>query len=149
MTLEKLENEMREALKAGNKVRRTVIGEMVTAVQKASTSGKKRVEITENLVDETLQKVQKTYQEMVDTCPAERAELLEDYKTQLEIVKEFAPQLITDEAVIMEMITKAMSATGLAMTKKNRGAIMKIVAPAVKGKADMKVVNKLVGEMLV
>lgn len=149
MTLEKLENEMREALKAGNKVRRTVIGEMVTAVQKASTSGKKRVEITENLVDETLQKVQKTYQEMVDTCPAERAELLEDYKTQLEIVKEFAPQLVTDEAVIMEMITKAMSATGLAMTKKNRGAIMKVVAPAVKGKADMKVVNKLVGEMLV
>jgi uncharacterized protein YqeY len=33
-------------------------------------------------------------------------------------------------------------------TKNNKGKIMKIIAPIFKGKADMKIVNQVIGEML-
>ena len=35
------------------------------------------------------------------------------------------------------------------MTKANRGAIMKTVMPILKGKVDMKIANKVIGDNLV
>lgn len=148
MKLEILENEKHKALKQGDKVRNTVIGEMIDAIQKASMAGKTRVEITDELVDEALLKVQKTYQEMIDTCPNERANLRATYQTQLDIVNEFAPKLETDEGFIRARIQGEVFSTGMAFTKKNRGAIMKLIVPIFKGKADMKIVSKVLEGML-
>jgi uncharacterized protein YqeY len=63
------------------------------------------------------------------------------------IVAEFAPTLITDEAEIKLMILDLVNSE-MAFTKANRGKIMKIIAPVCKGKADMGVVNKVLGGML-
>ena len=64
------------------------------------------------------------------------------------IVKEYAPQLITDETKIKGIILDVLS-NEYALEKKNRGQIMKIVMPALKGKVDMAIANKVIGSMLV
>ena len=46
------------------------------------------------------------------------------------------------------MITSIVP-TGTAFVKKDRGIIMKTIAPHFKGKADMKIVNQVLNEMLV
>jgi uncharacterized protein YqeY len=67
----------------------------------------------------------------------------------MEIVSEFAPTLITDETEIRYLILDIISINNdVELTKANRGYIMKIVAPILKGKADMGMVSKVVGGML-
>ena len=149
MTLEKLQSEMIQAMKNKDKFRKSVLSGLVDAVKKASMTNKGRVEITEQLVDETLLKYKKMVQEMIDTCPADRTETLAEYKEQMAIVAEFAPTLITDEAEIRYLILDITSINNdVEFTKANRGYIMKIVAPVLKGKADMGVVSKVLGGML-
>ena len=146
MTLEKLQSEMIQAMKNKDKVRKSVLSGMIDSVKKASMTNNGRIEITEKLVDEVLLKYQKMVQEQIDTCPTDRTETLEEYKAQMAIVTEFAPTLITDENEIRNMILNVVY--GIEFTKSNRGKIMKIIAPMFKGKADMSVVNKVVGVML-
>ena len=145
---EQIKADMTSALREGNKLKRLVLSDMVSTIDKVSTSGKTRVEITDAFVNETLIKYKKTIQEMVDTCPADRVETLEEYKAQMTIISEFAPVLLTDEATILEMITGALAENSIEPLKKNKGAVMKTVMPMFKGKADMSVVNKVIGELL-
>lgn len=148
MKLEVLQKEKVNAMKNKDEKRKAVLSEMIDMVQKASITAKGRVEITEQLVDETLIKYQKMTQEMIDTCPASRTDKLAEYETAMVIVKEYAPQLITDEAEIKGMILDVLN-NEYALEKKNRGQIMKIVMPVLKGKVDMAVANKVIGTMLV
>jgi len=147
MTLEILQSEMIQAMKNKDKTRKSVLSSLVDAVKKASMTNKGRIEITEQLVDETLLKYKKMVQEMIDTCPIDRAETLEEYKAQMAIVAEFAPTLITDEVEIHKLIIDVVN-NEIEFTKSNRGKIMKIIAPVLKGKVDMGVVNKVLGGIL-
>ena len=148
MTLEILQAEMIAAMKNKDKERKQVISNMIDSVKKASMTPKGRIEITEQLIDETLIKFQKMTQEQIDTCPGHRADKREEYERALAIVKEFAPQLITDEAEIANMITSALANTSIEPTKKNKGQIMKVIMPIMKGKADGKIVQKVINGML-
>lgn len=148
MTLEVLQNEMISAMKSGNKFRKSVIASLVDEVKKAAINKNCRDNITEEMTNEVLLKCKKTAQEMIDTCPAGRVDLLMQYQNQLAIINEFAPQLITDEAEIRNLIVDTVNGE-FELTKANRGKIMKVIAPVFNGKADMKIVSKVVGEMLV
>lgn len=148
MILEKLQSEMVQALKNGDKFRKGVIADIVGNVKKAAIDKKCRENITEALVDEVLLKCKKTAQEMIETCPAERVETLAEYKKQLEIINEFAPRLITDPIAIEVLVADYAKEANIELVKSNRGAIMKLLAANLKGKADMTLVSKVVGGML-
>ena len=141
MELKVLQNEMVAALKARNKFRKDVISSLVGAVKKAAIDKNCRDNITEELVNAVLIKEQKTMQEMIDTCPATRPEVLAEYTAKKQIIDEFAPQVITDPVQIKTMV----EAIGIDLTKKNRGAIMKVLKDNL---VDMKVANQVVGGML-
>lgn len=147
MKLETLQSEMIQAMKNKDKLRKSVLSGMIDAVKKASMTNNGRVEITEQLVDEVLLKYKKMVQEQIDTCPTDRTETLEEYKAQMVVVAEFAPTLITDEVEIHNLILDIVN-NEVEFTKVNRGKIMKIIAPVFKGKADMSIVNKVIGGML-
>ena len=149
MTLEILQAARTAAMKTGDMATKNVLSSMIDACQKAAITSKGRVEITEQLVDETLIKYQKTIQEMIDTCPADRTELLVKYLIEMKVVKEYAPQLLTDPEEIRIKIAELLSATNTEVLAQNKGQIMKCIMPHFKGKADMKIVNQVVGEMLV
>lgn len=141
MELKVLQNEMVAALKARNKFRKDVISSLVGAVKKAAIDKNCRDNITEELVNAVLIKEQKTMQEMIDTCPATRPEVLAEYTAKKQIIDEFTPQVITDPAQIKTMV----EAIGIDLTKKNRGAIMKVLKDNL---VDMKIANQVVGGML-
>ena len=147
MTLEILQNSMIDAMKNKDKMRKSVLSGMIDSVKKASMTNSGRIEITEQLVDEVLLKYKKMVQEQIDTCPSERVETLYEYKAQMDVVAEFAPTLITDETEIYNLILRTVN-NEIEFTKANRGKIMKVIAPVFKGKADMSIVNKVVGGML-
>ena len=146
MNLEILQKDKIKAMKEGAALKKEVLTDMIDSIQKASITPKGRVEITEELVNEALIKYQKMTQEMIDTCPESRVQTLAIYNARMDIVKEYAPQLVVDEAEITNMITSMCE--GIEMTKKNRGQIMKTIMPQLKGKVDMSIANKVIGGML-
>ena len=152
MTFNELQEYKVAAMKNGDKVRIKVLNDIIVLVQKEQTKGKTKIEATEELVAQCATKVQKTLEEMVATCPGKTEQkdytpLLEDYKAQLAIAREYAPQLITDEAEIKNMIWNALG-NNIELTKKNKGLVMKTIMPVLKGKVDMKIANDVIGEML-
>ena len=148
MTLETLQVAMIAAMKEHNKERKDTISSLIGAVKKTAIDKLCKDNITEDLVNEVILKEKKTVQEMIDTCPAERDVLLQEYKNKMSVIEEFAPKLMTDETEIANVITILLSEAQIEPLKVNKGQIMKTVMPAMKGKADMKIVNKVLGEML-
>lgn len=144
MTLEQLQKDMITAMKAGDKNRKEVISSLVSAVKKAGIDNGCKDNITEDLVAQVLLKEQKTAKEMIDTCPASRTDLLDKYNYNFGVISEYAPKLVTDPEEIKAMIAAALDEQGLEYIKKNKGVVMK----ALKGRADMAVVNKVTGEFL-
>lgn len=144
MTLEQLQKDMIAAMKAGDKNRKEVISSLVSAVKKAGIDNGCKDNITEDLVAQVLLKEQKTAKEMIDTCPASRTDLLDKYNYNFGVISEYAPKLVTDPEEIKAMIAAALDEQGLEYIKKNKGVVMK----ALKGRADMAVVNKVTGEIL-
>jgi uncharacterized protein YqeY len=149
MTFEYILSEKTAAMKAGDKTRVKVLNDIITLVQKEQTKGKVKINATEEMVAACATKAQKTLEEMVATCPtiADYAERLADYTAQLAIAKEYAPVIITDETEIKAMILDTLN-NEYGLEKKNKGVIMKTVMPVLKGKVDMTIANKVIGDML-
>lgn len=140
MKLETLQQEMIVAMKSGNKLRKNTLSDLIAAIKKAAIDKKMKENITEELVNEIILKEQKTFQEMIDTCPDSHIDRKEEYKAKKVIIDEFAPKLLTEEKDIENFIL----ALGIEVSKNNRGLIMK----ELKGKVDMSIANKVLGEMM-
>lgn len=144
MTLEVLQKEMIAAMKAHDKLRKETISSMIGNIKKAAIDEQCRDNITEELVNRILLKEKKTMQEMIDTCPADRVETLAEYNKKMTIINEFVPQMMSEEEVRQE-VYQIIAETNIQQT--NKGAIMKVVMPRLKGKADGKIINKVVTEI--
>ena len=149
MTFKELQEYKVAAMKNGDKTRVKVLNDIIVLVQKEQTKGKVKVDATDEMVATCATKAQKTLEEMVATCPdtAEYAERLADYRAQLTIAREYAPQLINDPEEIARMVVDTVSGE-VELTIRNKGKIMKMVMPVLKGKADMKIANEVIGGML-
>ena len=143
MNFETLQKDMIAAMKAKDKVRKDTLSSIIGAVKKVAIDEGTRDNISEELVNRVILKEIKSLQEQVDTCPADRTELREEYSARLAIAGEYAPKLLSKEEV--ETILKEKFADVLAT--KNKGMIMKTVMAELKGKADGKVISQVVGEL--
>ena len=93
--------------------------------------------------NEAILKEVKTVKEQIDTCPADRADLLEEYKKRYEIMSEFAPKMLSKEEITAILQDKFADV----LATKNKGQIMKAVMGELKGKADGKLINQVVAEL--
>lgn len=103
--------------------------------------------ITEEIVNAAILKELKTANEMLDTCPSDRLEQLEEFTLRIEILKEIAPKMM-DKEEIQKCIIQIAGENNIELTTKNKGQLMKVVMPQLKGKADGKLVNNVVQEVL-
>jgi Uncharacterized conserved protein len=140
MDIKTLQQDMIAAMKAKDKARKDAISALVSAVKKAAIDEGCREDIPESLVDRVVLKELKTVKEQIDTCPAERADLLEEYRFRHDVMKAYAPEMMSAEEV--EAYIKEKFAEVVAT--KNKGQIMKAVMAELKGKADGKVINQVV-----
>ena len=143
MTLEKLQKDMIAAMKARDKERKDSISSLVSAVKKVGIDNGCRDNIPEDIVDSVILKEIKSVKEQIDTCPADRTDLLEQYKARYDVFNEYAPKLLSEDEVRDILTTKFADV----IATKNKGQIMKAVMAELKGKADGKVINQVVAEL--
>ena len=143
MTLEKLQKDMIAAMKARDKERKDSISSLVSAVKKVGIDNGCRDNIPEDIVDSVILKEIKSVKEQIDTCPADRTDLLEQYKARYDVFNEYAPKPLSEDEVRDILTTKFADV----IATKNKGQIMKAVMAELKGKADGKVINQVVAEL--
>ena len=146
MTLETIQESIKVAMKTHATLEVEALRSVVAAVKKAAID--KRCEITEELVDEMLLKEVKIIKEQIETCPATRPEILEEYEHRLMIIENFAPKLVTDPIEITAMIEATLVKAGVNIETANKGQVMKAVMPVLKGKVDMKIANQIIDKLM-
>lgn len=145
MKLETLQKEMVAAMKNKDKARKDTISALIGNIKTAAINENCRNDIPEELVDRIILKEKKTVQEMIDTCPTDRTETLAEYTHRMKVIDEFAPHMMSEDEVCAA-VYRIIETTDISKT--NKGAIMKVVMPQLKGKADGKVINKIVSEIV-
>ena len=143
MEFKKLQSDMVAAMKARDKARKDTISSLISAVKKLAIDEGKRDDIPEELVDRAIIKEEKTALEQVDSCPADREDLKAEYQARLDVIKEYAPKMMSPEEI--EEVLKTQFADVIAT--KNKGQIMKAVMAELKGKANGKYINQIVGKL--
>ena len=137
---------MVEAMKAKDKDRKDSLSMLLSALKNAEID--KRSPLTEDEANAVIKKELKQTKETMDTAPADRTDIIEEARKRMEVYQEFAPADLTVDQ-ITEIINGVLKELEMeAPTAKDKGRIMKVLMPLVKGKADGKVVNEVLAGMM-
>ena len=141
-----IRKEMMTAMKNKDKERKESLSMLLSALKNAQID--KREDLTEAEENTIIAKEIKHKKEKMDTCPADRTDIIDECKARLAVLEEFAPEQMSEEQIEAE-INAVLAELGIdAPTMKDKGKVMKNLMPRVKGKADGKLVNQLVGAKL-
>lgn len=133
------------AMKAKEKERKDALSAILTALKNVQID--KRADLTEEEENTVVMKEIKQMKETMESAPADRTDIIDECKFRLSVYEEFAPKLMSEDE-IKSIVNGVLSDLGItAPTEKDKGKIMKELMPKVKGKADNKLVNDIVGAM--
>ena len=142
---ERLNQEMKQAMKARDSLRLTTIRMILTAVKNREIEQKK--ELDDREVTAVLSTMLKQRREAADAYrKGGRDELAKKEEREIEILQDFLPTQLSSEE-IGKVIDSAIKETG-AGSMKEMGAVMKIVSSRTAGRADGKVVSEMVRKRL-
>lgn len=136
---------MVEAMKAKDKARKDSLSMLLSALKNAEIN--KREPLTEEEENAVVKKEIKQTQETYEMAPADREDIRSEAAARMAVYKEFEPVDMSVEQ-IREVIASVLSELGIGNpTAKDKGTIMKVLMPRVRGKADGKVVNETLASM--
>ena len=133
--------EMVKAMKAHDQARKDALSMLLSALKNATID--KRADLTEDEENTVIRKEIKQTQETMETTPLDRVEIIEQCRLRIAVYEEFVPKMM-DADQINAVIDTVLSELEITVpTAKDKGRIMKVLMPKVKGKADGKLVNEL------
>ncbi|RMF58262.1 MAG: GatB/YqeY domain-containing protein [Calditrichaeota bacterium] len=146
MGLEKrLMDDMKEALKAGDKLRLETIRSLRAQIKNAQIAAGK--ELSEEELIQVLMSAAKKRKESIEQFKAVgREDRAEEESRELEIIESYLPKQMTAEE-IQALVEQVITEVG-ASSPKDLGKVMGAIMPRVKGKADGKLVQQIVREKL-
>ena len=143
---DKVRSEMVAAMKNKEKDRKDALSMLLSALKNKAID--KREDLTEAEEFEVVKKAIKQTKETMELAPADREDIKEACEKRLAVYQEFAPEEMSEEAVLAEVKAVLAALAIDAPSMKDKGKVMKELMPRVKGRADGGMVNKIVGEVL-
>lgn len=90
----------------------------------------------------------KQLKETLSLTPADRQDIIDECNFSISVLEEYAPKMM-DESEIKAVIEETLKELSIETpTAQDKGKIMKVLMPKVKGKADGKLVNQVLGSMM-
>jgi uncharacterized protein YqeY len=138
MLKQRLQNDMKSAMKAGDKRRLGVIRLINAAIKQREVDERTELDDTQVLV--VLDKMLKQRRDSIAQYQsAGREDLAEQERFEVEVCQEYMPAALED-ADIDAMIDTAVATTGAAGIKE-MGKVMGVLKPQMQGRADMAAVS--------
>ena len=144
--IDTVRSQMMEAMKNKDKTRKDALSMLLSALKNKAID--KREDLTEAEEFEVVKKEIKQTKETMELAPADREDIKEACEKRLAVYQEFAPEEMSEEAVLAEVKAVLAALAIDAPSMKDKGKVMKELMPRVKGRADGGMVNKIVGEVL-
>jgi uncharacterized protein YqeY len=142
---EKFFYDLKVSLKSGDKLKVSVIRLVMAALKNKEIE--KRRSLSEEEIIEILVSLSKQRKESIESFKrGGREDLVDKETSELKIIESYLPQQLTPEE-IKEIIRESIEETG-ASGAGDIGKVMKVLMPKVKGRADGKLVNEMVRELL-
>lgn len=141
--VDEVRSQMMAAMKAREQKRKDVLSNLLAALKNAVIQ--KRGDLTQEEEVAVVAKELKQTKETLESAPPDRTDIVEECNYKIAVLAEFMPEQM-DEAVIRKTIEGVLAKLGFeAPSAKQKGLIMKELMPQVKGKADGKQVNEILG----
>jgi hypothetical protein len=142
---EKLMEDMKKALKKGEKIRLSAIRLLLSQIKNVEIE--KGKELSDDEIHQIILREAKKWEEAVlDYEKAGNSKMAERERSQVEVAKSYLPEQLSEkelERVIREVISEAG-----AQGPQDMGKVMSILMPKVRGRADGRVVSEKVRSIL-
>ena len=137
---------MGAAMKAKDKERKDSLSMLLSALKNKAID--KREDLTEAEENEVVLKEIKQTKETLEMTPADRTDIIEECSKRIAVYEEFAPKMLNEDEIktVIDGVLKELEIE--TPTGKDKGRIMKVLMPKVKGIADGKLVNQVLAGMM-
>ena len=134
------------AMKAKDKERKDSLSMLLSALKNKAID--KREDLTEAGENEVVLKEIKQTKETLEMTPADRTDIIEECSKRIAVYEEFAPKMLNEDEIktVIDGVLKELEIE--TPTGKDKGRIMKVLMPKVKGIADGKLVNQVLAGMM-
>ena len=142
---EKLNDDLKQAMRGGDKVRRSVIRLVLAAVQNAEIARQAALEDSDILG--IIAKAARQHQESIEAFKqGKRQDLVAQEEAEMAILQGYLPQQMTRDEIIVEArrIIEEVGAQG----PSDKGKVMPKLIAKLKGRADGREINAVVTELL-
>ena len=151
---DRLADDLKDAMRAGEAVRRETLRSVLTAVRNTEISrvnvkdeSASRQELADSDVLDVLQKQAKQRRESIEEYKkAARQDLVDRESAELEIISAYLPAQMGRDEIVAE-VRKAMEETGAAGPG-DKSKLMPVLMGRLKGRADGRAINEVVTELL-
>ena len=138
---EKLQEDLKSSMKNKDTVKKSVITLIRAAVKQYEVDN--RVELgDEEIIDIISKQLKQRSDALEEFAKANREDLVNETEAEIKVIKEYLPQQLSEEE-LNEIVKETISEVG-ANSMKDMGKIMSAIKPKTKGRADGKLINKLV-----
>ncbi len=146
MLKEKIENDLKEAMKQKDDLKRETLRFIKAALQNTAIQ-KMKNDLPEEEIIQVIKKLGKQHQESIELFQkGGRADLVQKEEKELAIIKKYLPEELSEEEIVKLIIQSIEE--NKARGKKDMGRVIKSVMEKARGKADGKVVSMLVSKEL-
>ncbi|HBT38569.1 MAG: GatB/YqeY domain-containing protein [Thermotoga sp. 50_1627] len=141
----RLNQDLKEALKAKDEVKLRTVRMLLAAIKNFEVE--KMTPVTDEDIFQIMSKEIKKRQEAIEMYEkGGRQDLAQAERQEIEVIQSYMPKQLSEEE-IKEIAKKVISELNL-KGPKDVGVAMKAIMPQVKGRADGKLVNRIVSELL-
>ena len=144
--IDNVRSEMVAAMKNKDKERKEALSALLSALKNVEID--KRADLTDAEEATVVLKEIKQLHDTLEQTPADRTDIIEQCNFRIKVYEEFAPKMMSEDE-IKEQVSAVIAELGIDEPKaSDKGKIMKLLMPKVKGKADGSLVSKVVGDFL-
>lgn len=142
---EELLKALKEAMKNKDEIKKDTITLLRSAILQVEKDNQKQLSEDEMLAIVS-KEVKKRKESIADYEKANREDIAQKLKKEIEILSEYLPEQLSEEEII-KIVEEAINETG-ATSPRDMGKVMQAIRPKTNGKADGKVVSQIVREKL-
>ncbi len=144
--IDQIRSEMVKAMKAKDKERKEVLSMLLAELKNVEINN--RTPLTDDEGNQVILKQIKQLRETLSLTPADRTDIIDECNYSIGVLEEYAPKMLNEDE-IKSVINETLAELSIeAPTPADKGKIMKVLMPKVKGKADGKLVNQVLASMM-
>ena len=142
---EKLQEDLKSSMKNKDTIRKSVITLVRAAIKQYEVDNRKELG-DDGVIDIISKQLKQRKDALVEFEKAGREDLIEETKSEIQVLEEYLPQQLSEEE-LEQIVIETIAEVG-ATSMKDMGKIMSTIKPKTAGRADGRKINELVKKNL-